>query len=142
VRRLEKASSFELYSLEPRADPNTYKVDFDPNGPGERLHGWRVLGKTTVTDESTRRKLIDALKDGMSDVTVTKCFWPRHAIRRIDNGNPVDLLICFECGNVELYRDGKRVGKTEGVASSLQSTFDEVLRDAGVPLAMKKKLGH
>jgi hypothetical protein len=140
VRRLEKADLFELYSLEPLADPNTYEMDYAPNGPGERLHGWRILGKTTVSDESTRRKLIDALKEGMDrGGPGSKCFYPRHAIRRMNDGKPVDLLICFECGNVALYRDGKHVGGYPHIAPNVRSTFDEALRKARLPLAKKKQ---
>jgi hypothetical protein len=140
VRQLEKATSFELYSLEPMADPDTHEPDYDPNGPGERLHGWRILGKTAVRDEPTRRKLIDALKEGMErDGVGAKCFDPRHAIRRMAGGQPVDLLICFECGNVALFRGETRVGGYPNVARSVQSVFDEVLKEAGVPLAKKPK---
>jgi hypothetical protein len=139
VRELEKANSFELYSLEPLADPDTYEQDYDPNGPGERLYGWRILGKTTVSDELTRRELVDALKEGMNKGEPLKCFRPRHALRRTNNGKPVDLLICFECSQVALYRDGKQVGSYKSVARSVQSTFDEALTKAGVPLAKKKQ---
>jgi hypothetical protein len=140
VRRLEMASSFELYSLEPLADPDTHEPDYDPNGPGERLQGWRILGKTVVRDELTRRKLIDALKEGMErGGPGFKCFDPRHAIRRTADGQSVDLLICFECGNVALFRGDRRVGGYPTVARSVQRVFDEVLKDAGVPLAKKPK---
>jgi hypothetical protein len=131
--------SFELYSLEPFQDPNDNEADCDPNGPGERLQGWRILGKTTVRDESTRRRLVDAIKNGLGKEDGAKCFWPRHAIRRMNDGKPVDLLICFECHNVALYVDGKRVGDYEGIPGSLQPTFDEALRKADIPLAKKKK---
>jgi hypothetical protein len=139
VRWLEKADSFVLYSLEPLSDPDTHELDYDPNGPGERLHGWRILGKTTVSDESTRRELIDALKEGMeAEGNQAHCFDPRHAIRRTTNGKTIDLLICFECGNVAVFKAGKRVSGYAGIGSG-QKTLDEVLRKAGVPLAKKPK---
>jgi hypothetical protein len=139
VRQLEKADSFELYSLEPLLDPSTYEVDYDPNGAGKRLHGWRILGKTTVRDEPTRRELIDALKMDPGKGNGAKCFWPRHAIRRTHNGKPVDLLICFECGNIALFVDGKRISEYEGVARNAQSQLDAVLTKAEIPLAKKKQ---
>lgn len=140
VRRLEQARSFELYSLEPLSDPDTHEMDYDLNGPGERLHGWRILGKTTVSDESARRELIGALKKGLAQGGPGyKCFYPRHAIRRTNDGKPVDLLICFECGNVAFYRDGKQVSGYPTIAPSAQPAFDELLKKAGVPLAKKGK---
>jgi hypothetical protein len=93
-----------------------------------------------VRDEATRRKLIDALKEGMErHGGGDKYFYPRHAIRRMAGGQPVDLLICFECGNVALFRGERRVGVYPTVASSVQGVFDDVLKDAGVPLAKKPK---
>ena len=140
LSRLRKVDSFELYSLEPFIDPNNTEADYDPKGSGERLHGWRVLGKTTVSDEATRREVIDALDKGIDpEGRGAKCFWPRHAIRRMSDDKPVDLLICFQCGNIEIYRNGKRVGSYSSVSRDVQSTLDEVLRKADIPLAKKPK---
>jgi hypothetical protein len=141
VRRLGQADSFELFSLEPYLDPDTHEMDLDPNGPGERLYGWRILGKTTVSDEATRRELVATLKKGLEQGGGgDKCFNPRHAIRRMEGGKPVDLLVCFECGNIELRWDGKPVGKYyTDIARDGQSVFDEALKKADVPLAKKAK---
>jgi hypothetical protein len=76
-------------------------MDYEPNGARERLHGWRILGKRTVSDESDRRELLGALKEGLAHGgPAAKCFYPRHAIRRTTDGIAVDMLICFECGNI------------------------------------------
>jgi hypothetical protein len=138
LRQLEKADSFELYSLEPLLDPKTGEEDYDLNGAGDRLHGWRILGKMTVSEEATRRELIDELKKGLGKKTGSKCFDPRHAIRRTNDGKPVDLLICFECGYIELYVDGKCVGGLTPIGAN-PSAFNEVLRKAGVPLAKERE---
>lgn len=138
VRRLQKTDSFELYSLEPLKEDG--RSDDDPKDSGERLHGWRILGKMTVSEESTRYQLIEALKENMSWVGVgDKCFDPRHAIRRKNDGETVDLIICFECNNVVMYRNGERVPGYHYVRGAAQATFDEVLREAGIPLARKRK---
>jgi hypothetical protein len=138
LQQLEKADSFELYSLEPLLDPKTGEEDYDPNGSGERLHGWRILGKTTVIDEAMRRELIGELKRGLGEDKHTKCFEPRHAIRRTNDGKPVDLIICFECGYIELHVAGKKVGDyTPFIANP--SAFNEVLKKAGVPLAKERE---
>src|SRR6185437_3971781 len=93
LSQLRKAGSFDLYSLEPFSDLDSHELDENPNGPGERLHGWRNLGKTTVKDEATRDELLDELKKGLQQPgRSAKCFQPRHAIRRMANGKPVDLL--------------------------------------------------
>jgi hypothetical protein len=141
VRALEKADSFVLYSLEPMRDPDTHDADYDLDGPGERLYGWRILGKTTISDESTRREVTASLKEGLDKGGMgAKCFYPRHAVRRPNGGKPIDLLICYECGNVELYRNGARVAGAT-VDRSGQTILDDALTEAGIPLAKKGK-GH
>jgi hypothetical protein len=127
---LDGADHFDLYSLEPWTDAGT---------EGERLHGRLVLGKTTISDPTKRSELLARLDAGIADQGKgAKCFDPRHAIRATYAGKTVDLVICFECGWVYVYLDGKEV-KQEEVNSGIQPTFDEALTAAGVPLAKKRK---
>jgi len=125
---LDKASEYTLYSLEP-----SEKAD------GENaLHGWKVLGKTTVKEAEARKKLLSALEKNIAEgKRGAKCFDPRHAIRATLDGKAVDLLICFECGWVYVYHDGKQLARLE-MDTAGQPDFDKVLRDAGVPLAKKR----
>src|SRR5437667_296107 len=83
---LKKADSWELYSLDPEQRKEPPKVAF---------HDWRVLGKTTVTDADTRKRLVAALEKGAkeNDGTVAACFNPRHGIRIKSGDNTIDLVI-------------------------------------------------
>ena len=141
VRQLEKANSFELYSLEPFKDPDELSsLDEDPTGPGERLHGWRVLGKTTVSDDPTRRVITRAFKKALDRGTPNKCFYPRHAIRITDGDTTIDLVICFGCENFSVCRNEKwDDGPSRVISRELQPTLDEALTRAGIPLAKKSK---
>lgn len=129
------AGSFDLYSLEPR---------YDPAWPGEQFHGWRSLGKITVSDGTTRRKLLRALRKALREGGYSaKCFDPRHGIEWTRNGKSSYLLICFQCSNAEFIRDGEWVGKRPGdylpIARDIEPIFDEVLARADIPLAKKKR---
>jgi hypothetical protein len=54
----------------------------------------------------------------------------------VKDGETVEMLMCFQCQNYNGYRQGKeRPGGR--IASSAQPLLDEILRDAGVPLAKK-----
>jgi hypothetical protein len=127
---LEKSDRVELYSLEPVEAKE-----------GETLHGWKVLGKTVIKDK-TRKAVLDALAKGIADPGKggAKCFDPRHAIRASHGGKSVDLVICFECGWVYVFPDGKgqAVARVE-TDTIFQPVFDKALKDAGVPLAKKRK---
>jgi hypothetical protein len=125
---LENAKSFDLYSLDPDRLKGKPKNDF---------HGWRVLGKTAVADNTTRAGVLAALKKGIadSDGSVAGCFNPRHGIRASHNGTTVDLVICFQCLSLEVYVDGKRSSVL--TTGSPQPELDKVLKAAGVPLPPK-----
>jgi hypothetical protein len=127
---LDKAETFELYSLDP--------------GPGEKedvkngFHAWHVLGKTTIKKADTRKEVIAALAKGVeaNKGEAAKCFDPRHGIRVVHDGKTIDLVICFRCLQVQVFHGDKRSDDFLTTASP-QETFDKVLKTAGVPLAPK-----
>ena len=123
---LEKAENFELISLEPS----------DQTSEGERFQGNLVLGRTTIHDVAVQQRLIEALKKGAAEGPWIgdKCFNPRHNIRVYGDGKMVDLLICFECKQGEIFLNGGRVSGFQ-LSDSPQPVFDKVLQDAGIPLA-------
>lgn len=132
---LEKAKDFELYSLEPDEEEK-------PAGKPTRLHGWKVLGTTIVKTAGAGKDLLTALQQGIASRRArgAKCFDPRHAIRAAHDGKRVDLLICFECGWVYVYFDGKEKEDARvRIDRTTQPYFDKALRDAGVPLAKQPK---
>jgi hypothetical protein len=123
---LDKAEQFELLSLDPNSDRPNAKDHF---------HGWYVLGKTIVKKAETRKQILDALEKGISDRgRAAKCFEPRHGIRATSSGKTVDLVICFECGQVYHYFGDEAKGTTLFTTSKPQATLDGVLKDAKVPL--------
>src|SRR5262245_3590721 len=111
---LARVKQFELYSLEPESEK--------PGAAG-RLHGWKVLGKTTVKDAKARKGLIEALTKGVGKGEPKKCFEPRHAIRATHGGKTVDLVICFACSWVRVYEGNKRIA-TVTVAQEIEPAFD------------------
>jgi hypothetical protein len=125
-KTLDRAETYELLSLSPeRADAAT---------PG-LFHGFRVLGQTTITDRGTQARLNHALARGVESLFTNRprCFNPRHGIRATVAGQTTDFVICFECEQVQVWRDGERIGDWS-TAASPQPIFDEALRQAGVEL--------
>jgi hypothetical protein len=129
MEALEHADQYELLSL----DPMHYR-----ELPPDNFHRWSVLGRTSVTDPATRKKLNRALRTGAWGAGMPyMCFNPRHGIHVVQAGRSVDLVICFECRQARVFDDGNA---NEGflVSGSPQPAFDEALRNAGVPLAQKR----
>jgi hypothetical protein len=123
VSLLEKATELELFSLDP----------MDQNEK-EGFHGYKILGKTAVKDD-TRKQLVAAFKKGVQDNkgTAANCFIPRHGVRFKIDKVTVDLVICFQCFQVRQYYDDKS-GPGFLITDSPQPAFNKVLKDAGVPL--------
>ena len=129
MKALQNGDQYELLSLDPDRS--------SPPAPGN-FHRWKVLGRTTVADAATRKRLNDALRAGAreNNNAVALCFNPRHGIRVRQGDSVLDLVICFECLQVEVF-EGEQRGASFLTSDSPQSVFDEVLREAGVALADK-----
>ncbi len=129
---LEQAGQFELLSLSPILPKDEI--------PKDAFHEWEMLGKTTVKNAETRKKLIAAFKKGVeeNEGIAASCFTPRHGIRVIHGGKTADFVICFECLQVHAYVGDQRE-KGFLITASPQAVFDSVLKEAKVPLAEKPK---
>lgn len=118
----EKATEFELYSLNPK-----------PVREGG-FHGWPVLGSTPLKGDGAKQ-VRAAVEKGRaeSDGSVAGCFQPRHGIRIVQGKKTYDLVICFECGSVSVYDGDERLGFFPTTGSPGE-TLNKVLVDAKVPL--------
>ena len=124
---LEKASQFELLSIGHGPSPKK---------PTEDFHGWPVIGKTTVEDSNTRKRLVAALGKGVEENKgdSMKCFNPRHGIRVTHDGMTADFVICFECFQVVVYVTGDKEQRFL-ITASPAPVFNQTLQHAKVPLA-------
>lgn len=134
---LNAPEALTLYSINGGEAPVEQK-----DNSAENFHGSPVLGKTEITDAATRREIIAAIKKGMadSDGTMAKCFWPRHAIRAMENGKTTDYVICFQCLQLAIHEaDDVRI---EPITTSPKATLNQQLQSAGVRLAPDPTDGH
>src|SRR5262249_37932467 len=123
---MEAAGPFDVLSLDAKPQKEKPLLDF---------HGAPVLGKTTVNDAATRKKLISALKQAVedSDGASIPGFHPRHGIRIVFQKTTLDFLLCFERLQAHVYKDDKKLGELR-LTSEPQPIFDAVLKAANVPL--------
>lgn len=126
---LEKADKYVLYSL--RAEK--------PKAGDETLHDWPIIRKTTVKSAAVRKELLGELDKLVAQGGGSRCFYPRHAIRASHDGKVVDLLICFECNNIEVYLgDAKPVlvemgGNQDVSPTTVEGIFDVILPKSDPP---------
>ena len=120
-----------LYSIDGREERE------DVSSSDEQFHGYPILGKLQVKQATARAAIIAAIKGGVaqSDGSAAACFWPRHGIHVVENGESADYVICFECSQMAIYhRENKDSAPT---TSYPQSVLDGYLEGAGIPLAPK-----
>jgi hypothetical protein len=134
---MRNAESFELYSLQPgiRKGETLEKYQF-------QHFDWPLLGKITITHPETRSKIAKAFDEMVADhdQVGAPCFSPRHALRVAHQGTTFNLLICFECSWIRIYRNQKELDAV-GIANR-QSAFDEVLKQYNVSLPNPKTQFH
>jgi hypothetical protein len=89
-----------------------------------------------LTDSRIQAELNAALRSGIhSSIGLeAMCFNPRHGIRVTRGSTVTDFLICFECQQIEVWRDDKQIARMHTTGSP-QAEFDKVLVDTHVPLA-------
>lgn len=136
-RVLTAATEIEFYSIDGRWLDDADRTPDELEGIEIFQGRGKVLGRTALTDEKTITKLVKAFRAGVNerDLMPASCFWPRHAIRVVHDGVTYDIVICFECSQYEWYTDDKRQG-VELIGDSPQPTFNRILEDAGVTLAV------
>lgn len=124
---LQGSRQFTVLSLNPIHGSDESKRGF---------HSFRVLGQTTISKPKNRARLLAALNNSVAGGTLMACcFDPRHGVRARHAGKTVDLLICFECGIMEIYVDKRKQPKSVPVSDAVQPMLDRILTRADVPLA-------
>jgi hypothetical protein len=105
LERIADATILEVLSLDPEpglpdAEGNASAVKEDP-----AFHGWPFLGRSTSIsreDQAALLKELGAMFADPPEVTIA-CHLPRHALRLQTPTGDLDVLICFECSNLEIY---------------------------------------
>jgi RNA polymerase sigma factor (sigma-70 family) len=124
---LDRANALDLYSLGPRA----------PGEPGDaNFHGWSVLGKTEVKNE-TLAKLVAAFKKGAEEQNqldptppgsrLFETFSPRYGIRVQIEGKLYDFAISFEQKTVVLFTNTDKSPEAFWISKTPAAVFNTIL---------------
>ena len=126
---LENSDQMELISLDP---------SFLEKKEKEGFHGWKVLGKVSIKDAQSQKSVLATIEDGIAkhDGSVALCFNPRHGLHVTQEGKTVDLILCFECNQIQIFLDGERLPDIL-VGRKPQTLLDGLLKEGKIPLAEK-----
>lgn len=122
---LRSAERLELLSLDP--------FNLDPKTGG--FHRFQVLGSTVLDSQEQAGPVVDQVLGGVHPWPQWRCvFVPRHGLRASQDGWAVELVICFECGELHVHRswaEAKRVG----LSRQGKELLNAILTGASVTLA-------
>lgn len=125
---LVSASSVTLYSLEPWGGPDIPHWDF---------HGHHVLGRFDLSPDQAKRAigaLNAALSAGNANVMSACLIEPRHALGFKLDGDAYDILICYKCGQLEIYKNDRQL-PFQGMIGGNADVLNGLLKSAAIPLA-------
>lgn len=122
-----KATKVYLYSI----DPNHGKrfSGERPVNSKKVFHGYPVLGRVEIVSPKERKALLDEFVKGIpqddGNMPDNSCFNPRHGLRMITGSSTNDLVICFQCMQVDSFGFG--CCEYFHVSNAPQSVFDGML---------------
>jgi hypothetical protein len=102
--------------------------------PGERIHLWRVLGGPIPVGDAAAQRIATVLSDdGTYDWERAKAceFSPGVVVRYTSGTDTTDVLFCFACEELAIYRNDARVGQEDfdnardELASVMKSLFPD-----------------
>jgi TPR repeat protein len=128
IKALDSPSSITLYSIQPWGGPDLPEWDF---------HGHHQNGHVELKPKQAKQAIAalnDAISKGAAGLESVCLINPRHALRLISSGNTYDILICYECGQLELYKNGQPL-PFSGSIGSKPDALNRLLKQEGIPLA-------
>ncbi len=128
VDGLASTSQVTLLSLQPWGGPDV---------PPWQFHAHHVLGRVELTGEQAKkaiRALNAAVSGGDANLFSMCLINPRHALVFKAGGDTYDLLICYECGQLEVYKNDQRL-RFDGSIGGGPALLNGMLKAAGTPLA-------
>ncbi len=135
MNALSKSEEFELYSLRHKLLGGE-----DTSKEGSKYNYYFVLGKMTVKDADTRKKIVEAFQKSaeVEDDEIESGFAPRHGIRFKKDGKTIDFVISFESSQVRVYINDK-FSNIYPINDSARDTFNKVLKDAKIKIDAPEK---
>jgi hypothetical protein len=106
-----------------------------PEPTPELLDEYEILGKVEL-DKAKLNIVANEFRSALDhwNGTENACFNPRHALRIESGGHVYDLVLCYECKQLEIYEDGAEIRGDWGAGGS-PAVLNKILTDAKVPLA-------
>lgn len=130
---LGEADSWTILRIDP-SPMDLYEVDGEAPPSDAAFHGYPELARTELADPDALRELLTGLEAGIAgnDSMVAACFNPRHGVIAESGGRRIDLLICFECLQIQVF-DGEGENVEDALTTEAPAAvFNRVFTAAGI----------
>ncbi|MEZ0300041.1 MAG: hypothetical protein ACAI35_26610 [Candidatus Methylacidiphilales bacterium] len=99
-----------LHAIESLSIENLLFCEYEWARGHKAYCGYPLLYSISLTPEAAAREL-RVLLDGVdnSDGSIIMCFYPRHIFSFDAGGIHYDLIVCYDCNAIRLWRDGEHV---------------------------------
>lgn len=128
VEGLAAAASITLYSLQPWGGPDIPQWDF---------HGHHVLGRMVLAPNQAKTAIAAlnaAVSTGDANFISMCLINPRQALAFKIGGDTYDVLICYECGQLEIFKNDHYL-PFRGMIGGGPQALNGLLKSAAIPLA-------
>lgn len=110
VKVLKAADQMAVYRIDPStklkkaADP-----DAEPKKDAKYFHEYEILAESKVEKSEKRKEIVTFFGEVMhwSDWFKARCFIPRHGVSVKSGKENWDFVICFQCAQMHVYREGE-----------------------------------
>jgi TPR repeat protein len=126
-KALDNPSSVTLYSTQPWGGPDLTEWDF---------HGQHQNGHVELKNEKAGQAIAalnTAISRGVNKESLC-LINPRHGLRVVSSGSTYDILICYECGQLQLYKNDQPL-PFSGSLGGNPDALNRLLEREGIPLA-------
>ena len=99
----------------------------------KHFHNYPIISEVELKLKSHRERLFDNLLRAIerSNGRRALCFLPRHGLRLIKGEEVLDLVICFQCDNADLYGNEQSLIQLTGKSD----VFNEVAKELKMTLS-------
>ncbi len=140
---LSNAKTLTLYSLEPKTDNPEINNPILNEKKKKNLpislpkhYGTNLLGQTQVSGKEARLAAAEFRSVlGGNAIVMCACWEPRHAIRVVTQDHTYDYLLCYQCIEMKIYKDGHFLTSLKvRVNAGNPGILNQMLKEAGVKL--------
>ena len=139
LKELLGATRVEIYALDPHGIRDR-PASAPPLEASRVFHGFEILGRADLVAPAQRERLVSLLQRGFdeNDTMEAKCWSPRHGVHAEIAEGTVDLVVCFQCLQADVYdRRSNAVGarRHELIADSIEPEVTQIYRALGLRIA-------